>query len=59
MAIQPLTGVCFSVFVANVVFMFNRRDETIFREDCQIYFGQEPPHKSRGSDLSAGAGVLN
>jgi hypothetical protein len=25
MAMQPMTGVCFNVLIANVIFMFNRR----------------------------------
>jgi len=36
MAVQPLTGACFSAF-ANVVFMFNRQKETPFGRVCQIF----------------------
>jgi hypothetical protein len=38
MAMQPFTGGCFNVLIANVVFMFNRRQETLFRAVCQILF---------------------
>jgi len=38
MGMQPFTGRCFNVLIANAIFMFNRRHETPFRAVCQILF---------------------